>query len=158
MNRNDFPVETLQLIKEKLDKNPEALKPNRLAKVKGLYELMKKGTIGSTTFEKQAKEIIELGKEMALNEVGPAKHRINRNMRRTMYFGIGDLLERLDSVISQANQMAHLFPYDPTDPKHREIINHINQTRKKLKTLVNQLEGGEGLLTPVSTKNGNQYV
>lgn len=158
LTQNQFPEETLQLIKEKLEEDPEALKPKQLDKVKALYKLMKEGTIGGNTFEKQAKHVIELGKELSKNQIGRNKHRINRNMRRPMYSGLGDLLERLDSNIEKANQMAGPFPYDPDDPTHQEIIEQIDQTRKKLKKLKIELEGGEGLLKPVSTMNGDQYL
>lgn len=158
LTQNQFPEQTLQLIKEKLEEDPQALQPKQLDKVKDLYALMKEGTIGGTTFEKQAKDIIELGKELSKNQVGRTKHRINRNMRRPTYFGLGDLLERLDTAIEQANQMAGRFPYDPDDSSHQEIIEHINQTREKLKKLKIELEGGEGLMKPVSTLNGDHYL
>lgn len=54
LTQYQFPEESLQLIKEKLKGDPEALTPKQFDKVKGLYKLMKKGTIGGSIFEMQA--------------------------------------------------------------------------------------------------------
>lgn len=158
LTQKQFPEEALTMIKEKMDEDPEALKPTQLEEVKELYTLMKKGTIGGNSFGKQTRRIIELGEEMMKNQAGRSKQRIDKNMRRTMYFGLGDILDKLDYAIEQAQKMAGYFPFDPDDPEHRKIIKQIQQMRRKLQKLEIELQGGDGLLKPVSTKNGTRYL
>lgn len=113
---------------------------------------------GGSTFQNQVRDIIELGEEMTEQKTGKTKHCINLNMRRSLYFGLGDMLERRDSAISQARKMAGLFPYDPEDPEHQEIMTHIEEAIEKLQKLEKELVGGEGIYKPISTKNGDKYL
>ncbi|MEX2410302.1 MAG: DUF3102 domain-containing protein [Candidatus Paceibacterota bacterium] len=159
LTQKKLPEEVLQMIKEKLDEDPEGLVQTGLTDVKEMFDLMKKGTIGGSQFLKEVKQIIKEGQKLEENRLkNRNKHRMNTNARRTLYFGLGDILERLDAAIKQARKMAGLFPFDPEDPEHQKIIKHIGQIRKKLQRLEIELQGGEGLFKPVSTKNGTEYL
>ncbi|XWN36282.1 MAG: DUF3102 domain-containing protein [Balneola sp.] len=157
-SQNNFPEETLKLIKNRLEVNPEGLQTAEYEELDYLFKLMKEGSIGETTFEKESEKVIALGAELAKNEIGRYRHRINRNMRRTMYFGLGDTLEKLDKAIENARQMAGYFPFDPNDPKHKKVISHIEKLNSKLDKLKSELEGGMKLIKPISTKNGTSYI
>ena len=158
LTQKKFPKEALQIIKEKLDKQPDSIEKWQLDEVKEFYDLMKKGTVGGNAFLRQVKQIIKDGQNLVNDKMNKTKHRMNRNARRTLYFGLGDILKSLDSAIEQAQQMAGLFPFDPNDPVHQQIIKHIEQTRERLTKLQIELEGGAGFMKPVSTTNGDSYI
>lgn len=157
-SQNQFPEETLMLIKEKLEENPKALTTQQLKTVDNLYTQLKSGTIGGSVFNKHAKDVIEIGKELYKNQVGRTKHRINRVMRRPLNFGVGDLTKRIDSMIGIAKETAGRFPYDPESKEHQATIKHIDISINKLNQLKSELEGGEGFFIAASTPNGTKYL
>ncbi|MEX0681657.1 MAG: hypothetical protein WD097_09775 [Balneolales bacterium] len=158
LTENNFPEDTRKMITEQINNDPKTIQKKEFEQVKDCYNLLKSGTIGGSAFLKQTKDIIELGKELTDIQMGKTKHRINGNMRRPLYFGLGDILQRLDAAIEQARQMAGYFPFDPTDPEHKKLIQQINKIIEKLTTLKKELQGGEGLFIPQSTEQGNQYM
>jgi|SRR5690625_5064743 len=158
LTQKKFPEQALQIIKEKLDNQPDSIEKWQMDEIKEFFGLMKKGTVGGNAFLKQVREIIKDGQALQEDKMNRAKHRMNRNARRSLYFGLGDILNRLDAAVEQARQMAGLFPFDPEDPEHRQVITKIDRIVEKLQKLEKQLQGGEGLLKPVSTENGEQYL
>ena len=54
---------------------------------------------------------------------------MNTNERRSLIFGIVDMLKRLDAAIDSAHYMAGLSQYDPNSSEHKKI----EKTLEKLK-------------------------
>lgn len=158
LTQKQFPDEALQMIKEKLDREPESIEKWQLDEVTEFFDFMKKGTIGGNAFLKQVEKIIRDGHRLADDKMNQSKHRMNKNARRTLYFGLGDMLKKLEAAVNNAREMAGLFPFDPDDPEHKKVIKKIEKAIEKLQKLEIELEGGDGFLAPVSTENGEKYL
>lgn len=153
-----FPDEALMMIKKYVDKK-DSIERWQLDQVREFFDLMKEGTVGGNKFLRQVEQIIKDGEKLDEDELkNQNKHRMNRNARRTMYFGLGDILKKLDTAIEQAHEMAGRFPFDPDNSEHKKVIKQIHKIISKLQKLEKELTGGEGMLKPVSTENGKKYI
>lgn len=153
-----FPDEALMVIKKYVEKK-DSIERWQLDQVKEFFDLMKSGTVGGNKFLQQVKQIIKDGEKLTEDELkNQNKHRMNTNARRTMYFGLGDILKKLDSAIDQAHEMAGYFPFNPKNPEHQKVIKLVHKITAKLQKLEKELKGGEGMLKPVSTENGKKYI
>lgn len=158
LTQRKFPEEALQIIKDHIDKN-ESIERWQLEQVNGFFDLMKEGAVGGNKFLQQVKQIIKDGHKLDEDSLkNQNKHRMNRNARRSLNLGLGDLLGKLDSAISQAHEMAGLFPFDPNDSEHQKVIKLIHTITGKLQKLEIELTGGGGMFKPVSTEKGTEYL
>ncbi|PWN05644.1 DUF3102 domain-containing protein [Rhodohalobacter mucosus] len=158
MTRNDFPEDALTIMDEHVEENG-SIDRRQLDEIRNFHDLMMEGTVGGNQFlkevEKTVKDRRKLDEDSFMNQ---NKHRMNINARRTMYFGIGDILEKLNSAIKSAREMAWLIPFDPNDPEHKKVIKFIQKIIEKLQELERELCGGEGLFKPTSTEDGTKYL
>ena len=53
---------------------------------------------------------------------------------------------------------AVLFPFDPDNSEHQQIIKHIEQIRERLTKLQIELEGGAGLFKWLNHQNDCQII
>jgi hypothetical protein len=147
----EFPAEIVKMLNE----NPEKIDKESLYKINEVYDLFKSGTIGGSQFLKLAEKQIKLGIDIWK---GMSKHRINTNMRHSLYLGAGDILKHINSIRKAAREMAGVYPYDPDSFEHKELIKTIEETIKGLQELKIDLEGGRGLFKSISTKDGDKYI
>ena len=126
MINNGFPEESRNFLAEKIEGDEKGLEIEHYQKINEFFQLLKKGTIGPNQFNKLMKEQIQMGIDLYK---GKSKVRINRNMRESVYFGAGDVLERIQALISLARSMTNLYPHDPESKLHID-------TMKKIKDII----------------------
>jgi len=154
VTQKEFPEEALKLIKEQAHSNK--INNNDLKQVNEIYELFKTGQIGQSQFVVLAKDQIKLGIEMWKN---PSTHRINTNMRESLYRGGGDILKRIRDLIETARSMNGLYPYDPKSKEHAKLMKYIDEIIVELENLKIELEGGKGFFKQISTReDGAKFV
>ena len=152
MVSGDFPHD----VKEMIAEDPKSWNKFKLAQVKECHDLFKQGTIGNSEFLKIAKDQIKLGIEM---QKGRTECRVNTNMRRSLYFGAGDLLKKIQALRGIARDFSGIYPYDPNDPQHEETMQKIKTTIKELRKLKKELTNDDGgFFKNVSTPNGNKII
>jgi len=146
-----FPGEVIKAIKN----HPENINKRLLQEIEELYGLFKNGTINDRRFLRLTEEQLKIGKEIWK---GRSKNRLNSNMRRSLYWGGGNLLMRLKELIDKARDMNGLFPYDPKNPEHKKFIDQIDKVIDELKKLKIEIEGGSTFFKQISTEGGNKYI
>lgn len=142
------------LIKE-ICENSKEIHPESLKQIKQSYKELKEGKMGNSAFIKIARQQIVDGIELYK---GKDKHRRNRNARMPLHFGTKDVLEKINALIDTAKDMANLYPYDPQSQDHKELIKFIDDTNEALLRLKSELEGGQSLIKPISTEEGDQFI
>ncbi|MFW5879927.1 MAG: hypothetical protein ACOCUV_03795, partial [bacterium] len=151
MTQNKFPKELI----DEICSRPEVVNKETLRVIKEDFETFKQGTIGGSVFMDLARRQIDLGIE---RQYRGQKHRVNRNMRKSLYFGAGDILKRLKSLTRTARRMSGVYPHDPESREHKDNIKKIDEIIMELKKLRSELEGGDGLIKQVSTPEGEKWL
>lgn len=146
-----FPTEIVKLLNE----HPDKINKAGLAHINDAFSELKSGRIGGSQFLKIAENQIKLGLDIWK---GKSKHRLNANMRRSLNWGIKDILHRIDSLKKTASDMGGVFPPDPNDPEHKKAIEVIKNTIRGLFDLKKELEGRNGFYRNISTEDGDEIV
>ncbi len=148
---NKFPAEIVKLLNE----HSEKISKEALQEIHEVYQLFKEGTIGGSQFLRLAEKQIAVGADMWK---ASANHRINANMRLSLYFGGGDILKRINSLTKIVTEMAAIYPYDPDNHEHKKLIKKIEDTVTGLLVLKEKLEGNGALFKKISTIDGNKWI
>jgi len=143
-----FPEEILKAIKDNPDKVDKAI----LMQLDKDFHLFKNGKIGSSQFIKVAKEQIKLGANIIW---GREKYHLNKNMRRSFNRGASDILICINELRTLAQKFAGIYPYDPNNVEHKELISLIDKTIEGLQRLKKDIEGGDGFFREISTPEGD---
>lgn len=143
-----FPEEILKAIKDNPDKVDKAV----LMQLDEDFQLFKNGTIGSSQFIKIAEEQIKLGANIIW---GREKHRLNTNMRRSYHLGASDILTRINELRTLAQKFAGIYPFDPNNIEHKQLISLIDKTIEGLQLLKKDIEGGDGFFREISSPEGD---
>ena len=151
ITQKEFPEEVLKTLKE----NHNKINKQGLQQIKEVYTEFKSGTIDNSQMLKLSDDIVKLGIDIWK---GKTKHQLNTNMRKPLYYGVGNVLKRLDSWIDTARETAGLFPYDPNSVEHIEFIKNVDKTIEGLQRLKLESEGGKGFFKQISTPSGDEYV
>jgi len=146
-----FPSEIVKLLNE----HPDKINKSGLAHINEAFSELKSGKIGGSQFLKIAENQIKLGLDIWK---GRSKHRLNANMRRSLNWGIKDILHRIDNLNKTASEMGGVFPPDPNDPEHKKVIEVIKNTIRGLHDLKRELEGRDGFYRNISTEDGDEMV
>jgi len=125
VTQKEFPKETLKLIKE----HSENVSKDSIKQVNEVYELFKNGEIRQSQFIVLARDQIKHGIDVWKND---GTHRINSNMRQSLYWGGGNILKRIQQLIETARNMKGLYPYDPNSDEHKKLMRHIDEIIKEL--------------------------
>lgn len=151
MSHKDFPKELL----DDLKKYCKQIDNKDLKQVSDLYNLWKKGRIGSNKFIQLAKEQIQIGIDFAHKS---SRHRFNSIRRLSFEFGAMDIMQRIQELVAMACKEAGLFPPDPTSPQHKEIIKDADKIIEGVQRFKAVLEGRDKMFREVSTENGDKYI
>lgn len=149
--QKDFPAEIINILKE----NTTALNKAGLMEVNNAYGLMKSGTLGNDQFLQIAKKEI---KDAMNIEKGRTKHRVNRNMRQPLYCGIEELVKYINTWRVTAEKMGWLYPHDPSSKESHKVNSLLDQAIDELRELKTALNGGRGLIRPISTTDGDKLI
>lgn len=148
---SQFPDEALNLLMT----HEDMIEANALQEVKQSFALYKNGAISNDEFLQITERELILNHEQHSRE---AKHRINRNMRHALYYGIGAMVEQIKEWCNKANRMADAYPYEPTSEQHKNCLRDINDAIVALEQLKVELSCEDRLLKLTSTIEGDKYM
>lgn len=146
ISQSSFPEEITKLILE----NSQYLETADVNTIKDVFKQYKAGELNLKEFTSLVSRQITLGIQIAK---GQTEKRISTNMRKTLNYGVQDLLDVIYKVKKGVSGMRFVFPAVEDSEEEKELIGMIDKTIFELEDLKKELRNKKGMLNPIIRTN-----